>query len=86
MVVEGVKSDVAERIAQNVRIPVIGIGAGFAVDGQVLVFSDLLGLNESHVPKFVKQYLSGANLVRQAVQNYKNEVTERKFPDERHIY
>ena len=61
IVVEGVKSESALKITEAVNIPVIGIGAGNATDGQVLVWSDMLGLNEDFTPKFVRQYLDGAN-------------------------
>ncbi len=86
MVVEGVKSEIAEEIARNVSIPVIGIGAGKGVDGQVLVFSDMLGLFEEFTPKFVKRYMSGAELVKEAVKQYANEVKSRLFPSEEHTY
>lgn len=86
LVIEGVKADVAARVAQNVSIPVIGIGAGNGVDGQVLVFSDMLGLYEPFVPKFVKQYMNGAAAVKEAVRQYKTEVHNRVFPDENYIY
>lgn len=86
IVIEGVKADVATMVAQSVDIPVVGIGAGNGVDGQVLVFSDMLGLFEAFTPKFVKKYLNGAELVKEAVQNYKNEVEARSFPDEIHTY
>ena len=86
LVIEGVKADVAARITEAVSIPVIGIGAGNAVDGQVLVFSDMLGLYEPFVPKFVKRYLDGAALVKSAVQSYKDEVRARVFPAAEHTY
>ncbi len=86
LVIEGVKADVASRVAQSVEIPVIGIGAGNGVDGQVLVFSDMLGFYEPFVPKFVKQYLSGAEAVKGAVKTYAQEVQSRAFPDENHVY
>lgn len=86
IVIEGVKADVASRVAQSVSIPVIGIGAGSGVDGQVLVFSDLLGLYEPFVPKFVKQYLNGAEAVKNAVQQYADEVQNRSFPNENYVY
>jgi len=86
MVVEGVKADVAARVAAAVSIPVVGIGAGSGVDGQVLVFSDMLGLYEPFVPKFVKQYMNGAEAVKAAVENYKSEVQSRTFPAEEHTY
>jgi 3-methyl-2-oxobutanoate hydroxymethyltransferase len=86
LVIEGVKADVAARVAQSVSIPVIGIGAGNGVDGQVLVFSDMLGLYEPFVPKFVKQYMNGAAVVKQAVATYTQEVQSRIFPDENYVY
>lgn len=86
MVIEGVKADVAARVAAAVSIPVVGIGAGSGVDGQVLVFSDMLGLHEPFVPKFVKQYLNGAEAVKAAVESYKSEVQSRTFPAEEHTY
>lgn len=86
LVIEGVKADVATRVAQSVSIPVIGIGAGNGVDGQVLVFSDMLGLYEPFVPKFVKQYLNGAAAVKEAAKTYADEVQNRSFPDENYVY
>ncbi len=86
MVIEGVKADVAAEIAQSVEIPVIGIGAGSEVDGQVLVFSDMLGLFEEFTPKFVKKYIDGASIVKKAIKNYSDEVKTREFPQEIHTY
>jgi len=86
IVIEGVKADVATRVAQSVSVPVIGIGAGNGVDGQVLVFSDMLGLYEPFVPKFVKQYANSAASVKEAVAQYASEVKSRAFPDENYIY
>lgn len=86
LVIEGVKAEIAARVAKSVSIPVIGIGAGNEVDGQVLVFSDMLGFYEPFVPKFVKQYLNGAEAVKNAVKNYSGEVQNRSFPDENYIY
>ena len=86
MVIEGVKADVAQEVAASVSIPVIGIGAGANVDGQVLVFSDMLGLFEAFTPKFVKKYIDGASLVKDAVADYADEVKTRAFPKEEHTY
>jgi len=86
MVIEGVKANVAKRVAESVSIPVIGIGAGKDVDGQVLVFSDMLGLFEEFTPKFVKKYIDGASLVRHAVASYADEVQKGEFPKEEHTY
>ena len=86
IVIEGVKSDVAFAIAQAVKVPVIGIGAGVHTDGQVLVWSDMLGFFESFKPKFVKRFLEGGSLVREAVKAYNDEVKARTFPQEIHCY
>ncbi len=86
MVIEGVKAEVAAEVAKCVDIPVIGIGAGVDVDGQVLVFSDMLGLYEEFTPKFVKKYLNGASQVKEAIKNYADEVNSKAFPKEEHTY
>ncbi|MDD3475759.1 MAG: 3-methyl-2-oxobutanoate hydroxymethyltransferase [Sulfurimonas sp.] len=86
MVIEGVKAEVAAEVAASVKIPVIGIGAGKDVDGQVLVFSDMLGLFEEFTPKFVKKYLDGASLVKEAIKSYADEVKTREFPQDIHTY
>ena len=86
MVIEGTKADVAKAVADAVSIPVIGIGAGHDVDGQVLVFSDMLGFFEAFTPKFVKKYLDGASLVKDAVATYADEVVSKKFPSEEYTY
>lgn len=86
MVVEGVVSEVATQIAQSVSIPVVGIGAGNGVDGQVLVWSDALGFFESFKPKFAKRYMEGATLVRNALKEYVKEVHSREFPNKEHSY
>lgn len=86
LVIEGVKAEVAQKVAKSVSIPIIGIGAGVNVDGQVLVFSDMLGLFEEFTPKFVKKYMNGSALVRNAVEEYASEVQKREFPQEIHTY
>ena len=86
MVIEGVKADVACEVANSVKIPVIGIGAGKNVDGQVLVFSDMLGLFEAFTPKFVKKYFDGAGVVKEAVASYADEVKKKQFPQDIHTY
>ena len=86
MVIEGVIAEVATEVAKSVNIPVIGIGAGVDVDGQVLVFSDMLGLFEEFTPKFVKKYLDGATLVKNSVKKYSDEVKTKEFPQEIHTY
>ena len=67
-------------------MPVVGIGSGADVDGQVLVWSDMLGFFEDFKPKFVKRYLDGAALVRKGVQNYTDEVKNKIFPSSEFCY
>ncbi len=86
LVVEGVKPKAAKEITKAVSIPTIGIGAGAETDGQVLVWSDMLGFFEDFKPKFVKKYLNGAELVKKAIEEYAIEVRERKFPTSEYCY
>ena len=86
MVAEGVKEDAAKQISEAVDVPVIGIGAGSYVDGQVLVWSDMLGFLQGNYPKFVRQYINGASLVKDAVTQYKTDVESGAFPGEKEKY
>ncbi|MFW0695641.1 3-methyl-2-oxobutanoate hydroxymethyltransferase [Aliarcobacter butzleri] len=86
IVVEGVKSDVAKKITQAVNIPIIGIGAGVDTDGQVLVWSDMLGFFEEFKPKFVRHYLDGAKLVKEAVNQYRSDIQDKSFPSKEEEY
>jgi len=86
IVLEGVKPDAAKLITQSVEVPIIGIGAGVDVDGQVLVWSDMLGFFDEFKPKFVRRYLNGADIVRQSVRNYVEDVSSKKFPSDSEIY
>jgi len=85
IVLEGMPSDLAGKITDELKIPTIGIGAGPYCDGQVLVMHDALGFYEK-TPKFVKKYASLRELVLNAVKTYKKEVEEGKFPAEEHSY
>lgn len=86
MVLEGMKTEAARRITEALDIPTIGIGAGNVTDGQVLVWSDMFGFFEAFKPKFVKRYIDGASLIRQGLEQYRNEVKGREFPDDAHSY
>jgi 3-methyl-2-oxobutanoate hydroxymethyltransferase len=86
IVLEAVPAPVAERITEALTVPTIGIGAGVATDGQVLVWHDLLGLYEGHAPRFVKQYADLSTVITAAVGAYVDEVRERRFPEEQHTY
>ena len=80
ILLEGVKAEAARAIAQSVGIPIIGIGSGVDVDGQVLVWSDAFGFFEEFKPKFVRRYLQGAELLRGALREYVKEVKNSQFP------
>jgi 3-methyl-2-oxobutanoate hydroxymethyltransferase len=86
IVLEGIPSDVAERVTAAVSVPTIGIGAGLGCDGQVLVLYDLLGLDQSFKPKFVKRYAELAGAVEGAVRTFRDEVRAGTFPDEAHSF
>lgn len=86
LVIEGVKSDIAHEITQSLKIPTIGIGAGVGTDGQVLVWSDMLGFFDKFVPKFVKQYMDGGMQVQEAMKQYAKEVKASSFPKTEHTY
>ena len=86
VVLEAVPAPVAARATDALRVPTIGIGAGSACDGQVLVWHDLLGLYEGRSPRFVKQYANLAEEARRAVEEYAADVRERRFPEEQHTY
>ncbi len=86
LVLECVPAPLAAHISSNISIATIGIGAGTGCDGQVLVFQDMLGLNTEFTPKFVKKYLDGAALITQALEEFKNEVSESKFPTSSHSF
>jgi len=86
LILEGIVSRVATKITKEAKIPTIGIGAGVDCDGQVLVWSDMFGFFEEFKPKFVKRYLDGAKLIREALKEYKNDVKEGKFPTDEYSY
>ena len=86
IVLEGVKAEVAKEITDSVSIPTIGIGSGKDTDGQVLVWSDMLGFFDEFKPKFVKRYLNGAELVRNGVKEYVKDVKNGNFPSEEYWY
>jgi 3-methyl-2-oxobutanoate hydroxymethyltransferase len=86
IVIEGVKADAAKAITKAVNVPTIGIGAGVDTDGQVLVWSDMLGFFDEFKPKFVRRYLDGATLVKDAVKGYVKDVEDKKFPSQNELY
>jgi len=86
VVLEGIPTAIATKITQRLKIPTIGIGAGPACDGQILVLHDLLGLSQRHVPKFVKQYRQLAVEVRNGLGEYAEDVRAARFPAPEHCY
>jgi len=86
VVLECVPDKIAEMITKKIKLPTIGIGAGIHCDGQVLVTHDLLGLFERFTPKFVKKYINLTTLISQAIEEYKKEVIDEKFPTKEHSF
>ena len=86
LVLECVPANLAAEITKTIRIPTIGIGAGLEVDGQVLVLQDLLGMNDSFNPKFLRKFLDGKKLIQDAITDFHNEVSEKTFPTEKESY
>jgi 3-methyl-2-oxobutanoate hydroxymethyltransferase len=86
LVLEALASPVADAVMRRVSIPVIGIGAGPAPDGQVLVYNDLIGLTEARLAKFVKTYASVGEMTVQAVSAFAADVRSRRYPGPEHQY
>jgi len=86
IVLEAIPSVVGKTISQRLKIPSIGIGAGSACDGQVLVFHDLLGLDDQLQPRFVKQYAKLHQTIIEAFAQYRKDVQSRQFPAKEHTY
>ena len=86
IVLEAIPAPVAARITAELSIPTFGIGAGPDCDGQVLVYHDLLGLTEGHLPRFVKRYANLSREIRDALEAYAAEVRSGAFPGEEHTY
>jgi 3-methyl-2-oxobutanoate hydroxymethyltransferase len=80
IVLECVPAGLAARITSELRVPTIGIGAGIATDGQVLVLQDLWGVDTSHTPRFVRRYLDGERLLTDALDRYDADVKQGRFP------
>jgi len=86
IVLEAIPPDLAAEITQAVSIPTIGIGAGAACDGQVLVCYDLLGMFRELTPKFAKRFAEVGDLIVEATSAYVSEVQERTFPGVEHAF
>ncbi|HEY2327756.1 MAG TPA: 3-methyl-2-oxobutanoate hydroxymethyltransferase [Gaiellaceae bacterium] len=86
VVLEAVPASVAARVTAALNVPTIGIGAGAACDGQVLVWHDLLGLYAGRQPRFVKRYAEVADVIGGAVATYAADVRSGAFPEDKHTY
>jgi 3-methyl-2-oxobutanoate hydroxymethyltransferase len=86
VVLEAVPEPVARAVTKALTVPTIGIGAGSATDGQVLVWHDMLGYYEGHAPRFVKRYADLGELIVEALGRYAEEVRSGAFPDQQHTY
>ena len=86
IVLEAVPAQVASRVSASLRIPTIGIGAGPGCDGQVLVWHDLLGINEGVAPRFVKRYADVAGEIRRGLEAFAADVRSGAYPTDEHVY
>ncbi len=86
LVLEKIPATLATRVAQEISIPVIGIGAGGGVDGQVLVMHDMLGINKGFSPRFLRRYADLSTIINDAVAHYIDDVKTRDFPNDKEQY
>lgn len=86
IVLEKIPAKLAEKVAQMVSIPIIGIGAGAHVDGQVLVLNDMLGMNKEFSPRFLRRYLNLDEEISKAVKTYTTDVKKQDFPNNKEQY
>lgn len=86
LVVEKIPAKLAQEVAQSISIPVIGIGAGGGVDGQVLVIHDMLGMNNEFSPRFLRRYMNLYEGMTSAISQYVTDVKSSDFPNEKEQY
>jgi 3-methyl-2-oxobutanoate hydroxymethyltransferase len=86
LVLEKVPANLAEEVAKSLHIPVIGIGAGNGVDGQVLVIHDMLGMDHEFNPRFLRRYADLNTIMTKAIQDYNKDVKSGDFPNEKEQY
>ena len=86
IVLEKVPSKLAERVAKEVNIPIIGIGAGGNVDGQVLVLHDLIGMTKEFNPRFLRRYMNLHDEIVNAISNFSDDIKSGDFPNENEQY
>jgi len=82
VIAELIPKEVAEIITDKLTIPVIGIGSGKNLDGQILVSNDLLGLTTGYIPKFVREYINLKSIILEAFKNYIKDINSNSFPSE----
>lgn len=86
LVLEKIPATLAKKVAESISIPVIGIGAGPQVDGQVLVMHDMLGITQEFKPRFLRQYADLQKIMMEAFKNYISDVKSRDFPNQSESY
>ncbi len=86
LVLEKIPAKLAKQVADNLHIPVIGIGAGPDVDGQVLVMQDMLGITQEFKPRFLRRYADLASITTNAVSQYVDDVKNKSFPNKEEMY
>jgi 3-methyl-2-oxobutanoate hydroxymethyltransferase len=86
LVLEKIPAKLGARVASDINIPVIGIGAGSGVDGQVLVFHDMMGITTQFSPRFLRRYHNLAEEIKKAAENYISDVKAKEFPNEKEQY
>jgi 3-methyl-2-oxobutanoate hydroxymethyltransferase len=86
IVLEKIPNKVAKKVTSSLKLPIIGIGAGSHVDGQVLVSHDMLGMNKDFSPRFLRRYLDLDSLVSNAVKKYSKDIKDGNFPNKEEQY
>jgi 3-methyl-2-oxobutanoate hydroxymethyltransferase len=86
IVLEKIPANLATKVAEEVKIPIIGIGAGGGVDGQVLVLHDMLGITKEFSPRFIRRYANLNEIIDEAVKNYIQDVKQKDFPNSNEQY
>lgn len=86
IVLEKIPATLGKRVAEELKIPIIGIGAGMHVDGQVLVMHDMLGINKDFSPRFLRRYLNMYEQIKEATEKFISDVKSKDFPNEQEQY
>ncbi|MPN11820.1 3-methyl-2-oxobutanoate hydroxymethyltransferase [bioreactor metagenome] len=86
IVLEKIPAELAKQITENISVPTIGIGAGKYCDGQILVYSDMLGISVDFNPRFVRRYATLYDTIKNAVIHYSKDVVDSNFPNDNESY